>query len=53
MTEVTLFSFAQKSEFKDEATVHSLLICRLPKLSSFLGAEVLVAVKIKLWVLLL
>lgn len=44
---VTLFSFAQGSEFKDEANVCILPMYRLLKPSCFVGAEVLMAVKIE------
>lgn len=50
---VTLFSLKQKSQFKDGANIHILLIYRLPKSSDFLGAEVLIAVKMKVQDLLL
>jgi len=32
---VILFSLKQKTEFKDEASIHILLICRLPDSSDF------------------
>ena len=50
---VTSFSLKQKSEFKDEANIHILLLYRLPKSSDFLGAEILIAVKMKVQDLLL
>lgn len=45
--QVTLFCFKQKSEFKDKANIHILLIYGLPKSSNFLGDEILIAVKMK------
>lgn len=50
---LTLFSRKQKCEFKDEANIHILLIYRLPKSSDFLGAEILIAVKMEVQDLLL
>lgn len=50
---VTLFFLKQKSQFKNGANIHILLIYRLPKSSDFLGAEVLIAVKMKVQDLLL
>lgn len=50
---LTLFSSKQKCEFKDEANIHILLIYRLPKSSDFLGAEILIAVKMEVQDLLL
>lgn len=44
---VILFSLKQKSEFKDEANIHILLTYRLRESSDFLGAEILIVVKMK------
>lgn len=44
---VTLFCLKQKSEFKDKANVHTLIMYRLPKSSNFLGDEILIAVEMK------